>query len=93
MKDQKTLTIAEYELIINFHEEDGIFIAQCSDWEDCYAQGNTLEDAISEITYVASSLIELYNEEGLKIPLKLKNTTKKSITNISLTFPLIVSTN
>lgn len=93
MKNKKTLSIAEYELPITIHEEDGAFIAKCNKWKDCYAQGNSLEEAINEIAYVASSLIELYNEEGLKIPLKLKNTSEKPSSNITLTFPLVVSTN
>lgn len=91
MKDNKTLTIAEYELPIIIREEDGVFIAECSKWKDCYAQGNTLEEAINEISYVASSLIELYREEELKIPLKLKKSSERSSNNINLTFPLIVS--
>ena len=92
MKDRKTLSIAEYELPVTIHEEEGVFIAQCPKWADCFAQGDTLEEAINEISYVASSLIELYQEEELKIPLKLKNTSKKPSKNISFTFPLVVST-
>jgi len=55
MKGRKTLSIAEYELPVTIHEEEGAFIAQCPKWEDCYAQGDTLEEAINEIRYVASS--------------------------------------
>lgn len=88
----KSLTISEFELPVIFKEEDHSFIAKCPNWTDCYAQGDTLEEAINEISYVASSLIELYKEEGLKIPLKLKNTSNKSINNLSFTFPLIIST-
>lgn len=73
MKMQKKLTIAEYEFPIEINQEDSYFLAKCSKWDDCYAQGDSLEEAINEISYVASSLIELYKEEGLKIPLKLKN--------------------
>ena len=87
MKNKKILSIAEYELPITIHEEDGTFIAKCTKWQDCYAQGNSLEEAINEIAYVASSLIELYNEEGLKIPLKLKKTSQKPSSNITLSFP------
>ena len=91
MKDKKTLSIAEYELPVTIHMEDGVFIAQCPKWEDCYAQGNSLEEAINEISYVASSLIELYQEEDLKIPLNLKNYSEKPSNNIRFTFPLVVS--
>jgi predicted RNase H-like HicB family nuclease len=54
-------------------------------------QGETVEDVTNEISYVASSLIELYKEENKKIPLKLKNTTEKESKNFSLNIPLIVS--
>jgi predicted RNase H-like HicB family nuclease len=73
---QKTLTIQEYELPITLQEEAGAYIATCPLWQDAYAQGDTIEEAISEISSVASSLIELYQEEGMPIPLKLKSATK-----------------
>lgn len=68
--NKKTVDIQEYELPIMINEEtEGGFTASCPLWEDCYAQGETIEEAISEISYVASSLIVLYQEEELKIPL------------------------
>lgn len=92
--NKKTLDIQEYELPITIQEEkEGGFTASCSLWKDCYAQGETIEEAISEISYVASSLIELYNEEGLKIPLKLKKTEKNQGREFNINFPLIVSVN
>ena len=91
MKNIKTLSIHEYELPVVINKEDNFFIATCPKWTDCYAQGNTLEEAVGEISYVASSLIELYSEEGLKVPLKLKNISQKPVSNIRLTFPLVVS--
>ncbi|PIZ66078.1 hypothetical protein COU87_03870 [Candidatus Roizmanbacteria bacterium CG10_big_fil_rev_8_21_14_0_10_39_12] len=91
MKGKKTLSIAEYELPVTIREEEGVFIAQCPKWKDCFAQGNTLEEAINEISYVASSLIELYQEEDLKIPLKLKKSSEKPSDDMSFTFPLVVS--
>ena len=51
----------------------------------------TIEEAINEIAYVASSLIELYKEEGMPIPLKLKSTTKKEPYGFTVNVPLIVS--
>ena len=62
MKKSKTLNVQEYELPITIQEEKGGFSASCSVWKDCYAQGETLEETINEISYVASSLIELYRE-------------------------------
>ena len=92
--NKKTLDIQEYELPITILEEkEGGFTASCSMWKDCYAQGETIEEAISEISYVASTLIELYNEEELKIPLKLKKTEKNQGREFNINFPLIVSVN
>jgi predicted RNase H-like HicB family nuclease len=88
---QKTLTIQEYELPITIQEEDGAYIASCSAWQDCYAQGDSIEEAVNEVSYVASSLIELYKEEGMTIPLKLKSTSKKEPKGFTVNFPLIVS--
>lgn len=89
---KKTLDIQEYALPITIQEEKkGGFTATCSVWKDCFAQGDTVEEAINEISYVASGLIELYNEENLKIPLTLKKTEKNKGTTIDLNFPLIVS--
>ncbi|MGH7203829.1 MAG: type II toxin-antitoxin system HicB family antitoxin [Candidatus Levyibacteriota bacterium] len=94
MNNNKRLDIQEYELPITIIEEkEGGFSASCSTWEDCYAQGETIEDVINEISYVASSLIELYKEEDKKIPLKLKNTTQRESKGFSLNLPLIVSIN
>jgi predicted RNase H-like HicB family nuclease len=92
MDKNKKLHIQEYELPITIVEEkEGGFTASCSTWQDCYAQGETVEEVINEISYVASSLIELYKEEDKKIPLKLKNTTEKESKSFSLNIPLIVS--
>ena len=91
MDKNKNINVQEYELPITLHEEDKGFIATCSVWQDCYAQGETLEEAINEMSYVASSLIELYKEEGIKIPLKLKNTSDKKTAGFNISIPVIVS--
>ncbi len=92
MNKNKSITIQEYELPITLNEEkDGGFVATCLLWKDCYAQGDTIEEAINEISYVASTLIELYKEEGMKIPLKVKRSEQKEKKGFTLTFPLIVS--
>jgi len=89
---QALLAIQEYDFPIALHEqEEGGFVATCPVWDACYAQGETIEEAINEIAYVASSLIELYREEGMPIPLKLKSTTKKEPNGFTFNFPLIVS--
>jgi len=63
-------------------------LAASTVWADCYAQGDSVDEAVLEATAVAQSLIELYKEEGLKIPLKI---TKEGITSSSITVPVIVS--
>lgn len=94
MKKTKTLHIKEYKLPITIHKEkDGGFSAKCTIWKNCYAQGDTLEEVITEISYVASSLIELYKEEGIKIPLKLKKESSQKEDDFEIDIPLIVSTN
>jgi predicted RNase H-like HicB family nuclease len=89
--ENKTITIQEYELPIKVEKEEGGYFATCPIWQDCYAQGDTVEEAISEISEVAMGLIELYQEENMTVPLKLKSTTKKEHKSFGLTFPLIVS--
>lgn len=94
MKKNKTLNIQEYELPIIIQEEkEGGFTATCSLWKDCFAQGETIEEVINEISYAASSLIELYKEEGLRIPLKLKKESQKETKGFAFNIPLIISTN
>lgn len=91
---KKTIDIQEYELPITIQEEkEGGFTAVCSLWEDCYAQGDSVEEVINEISYVASSLVELYKEEDMEIPLKLKKTEKNQSRGFSLNIPLIVAVN
>ena len=81
--------VFEYELPIKIEpQKKGGFVATSPIWMDCYAQGDTIDEVVLEITAVAQSLIELYKEEGLKIPLKLQN--KEGIAN-SFTVPIIVA--
>lgn len=87
----KIITLQEYDLPIIIHEEEQGFVATCPIWHDCYAQGDTIEDVINEIAQVASSLIELYKEEDMPIPLTLKNTMQKQPSEFSVSFPVIVS--
>jgi hypothetical protein len=51
-------------------------------WKDCYAQTDTLEEAITEISSVASSLIEPYLEENKPILLKIVQHISCAITPI-----------
>ena len=81
--------VAEYELPIKIQpQKSGGFVVTCPVWPDCYAQGDTIEEATLEITAVAQSLIELHKEEDLKIPLK---PLKSGRVDSSLYLPVIVS--
>ncbi len=81
--------VFEYELPIKIEsQKTGGFVVTCPIWSDCFAQGDSIDEAILEITAVAQSLIELYKEEDLKIPLKVK--TGKTLAN-PRSIPVIVS--
>jgi len=81
--------VFEYELPIKVEsQKGGGYVVICPKWSDCYAQGDTIDEAILEITAVAQSLIELYKEEGLQIPLKIQK--EKAATNL-FTVPVIVA--
>ena len=81
--------VFEYELPIKIEQQkDGGFVATSPSWKDCYAQGDSIDETILEVTAVAQSLIVLYKEEGLTIPLK----TLKEIKVLNpITVPIIVS--
>lgn len=86
---QKTTKVLEYELPVKITpQKDGGFVVTCPVWSDCFAQGDTIDEAILEITGVAQSLIELYKEEGFSIPLKIQH--KKGLAN-PLSVPVIVA--
>lgn len=71
---KKSLKVAQYELPFKIEpQKGGGFIAVCPIWSDCYAQGDSVDEVVLEITSVAQSLIDLYKEESLTIPLKIKN--------------------
>ena len=79
MAKAKKLQIFEYELTVKVEKDSsGGFVAKSPAWSDCYAQGDTIDEVTNEIASVAASLIELYKEEGMKIPLKKKVTSKKT---------------
>lgn len=86
---RQTKKVLEYKLPVEIKpQKDGGFVAICPDWSDCYAQGDTVDEAILEITAVAQSLIELYKEERLGIPLKLQK--ENGLANL-FTIPVIVT--
>ena len=86
---KQTEKVLEYELPIKIEpQKEGGFVVRCPIWSDCYSQGETVDEAVLEITAVAQSLIELYKEEELKVPLKLQ---KEKKVNNPLSVPIIVA--
>lgn len=86
---KQTKRVLEYKLPVEIKpQKEGGFVAVCPNWPDCFAQGDTVDETILEITAVAQSLIELYREEGLVVPLKLQK--EKGIVNF-FTVPVIVT--
>lgn len=79
MAKQKRLQVFEYELPVKVEKDpSGGFVAKSPIWSDCYAQGDSIDEVTNEIASVAASLIELYKEEGMRIPLKKKATNKNT---------------
>ena len=80
--------VLEYELPIKVTpQKEGGYVATSPYWKDCYAQGETVDEAILEITAVAQSLIELYKEENIKVP--LRHSTERSVSK-GFSIPVIV---
>lgn len=88
----KTLArVFEYELPVRVSKANSQFFAECPVWDDCYAQGDTVEDVINEIVAVAASLIGLYQEEELEIPLKKSPRVKVIQQQTTVKVPVLVS--
>lgn len=86
---KRSTKVFEYGLPIKIEpQKEGGYVVTCPLWKDCYAQSDTIDDAVLEITAVAQSLIELYKEEGFKIPLKMQQ--EKRPAN-AFTVPVIVA--
>ena len=79
MARPKKLQVLEYELPVSVEKDtSGGYVAKSPAWGDCYAQGDSIDEVTNEIAGVAASLIELYKEEGMKIPLTKKVTRKRT---------------
>lgn len=86
----KNTKVYEYELPIKIEpQEGGGFLAFSPKWKDCYAQGDTVDEAVLEITAVAQSLIELYREEGMVIPLNLQS--ERTVGKEYFNLPILIS--
>lgn len=87
---EKKTKVLQYELPIKVVPEKGGFYALCPIWKDCYAQGDTIDEVVQEAVAVASSLIEIYEEEDLKIPLKLSSKEEVSSKGALFKMPVLV---
>ncbi len=86
------MLVKTYELPIDIVQEGDSFLATCPAWSDCYAQGTTIDDATSEIIAVAATLIELYQEEGLRIPLTQEQSAQTGEkTKLSFSVPIFAA--
>ena len=86
---RKNTIVNQYDLPIEIKKEGKWYLASCPDWGACYAQARSVEEAISEITAVAKTLIEIHNEKNLEIPLRLVKTADNTKT-IKFRSPLLV---
>lgn len=90
---QTTTSIDKFQLPIEIKKEGDYFLANCPVWTDCYAQALSIEEVVAEITSVAKTLIDLYREEGLTIPLKrLEGKTLTKNDKFSLDVPVFAHT-
>ena len=73
MVPQGEKKIVEYEFPVELEpQKEGGFLARCPIWSDCYAFGDTLEEAVQNMNITAQKVIKQYQEKGLKIPFKVK---------------------
>jgi predicted RNase H-like HicB family nuclease len=73
----------QYTLPLEITGDAGGYVAVCPVWKDCFAQGDSIEATLYEAKQVAISLIELYEEEKMQIPLK-KVLSKKTPSRFSI---------
>lgn len=89
IKQIAATTIDKFQLPIEITREGDYFLANCPIWTDCYAQALSIEEVVAEITSVAKTLIDLYREEELTIPLKrLEGKTVAENDKLSLDVPV-----
>ncbi len=50
---KKTISVRQYQLPLNISRDGVGFVASCLQWSDCYAQGDTIDEVISEVQAVA----------------------------------------
>lgn len=73
---RKNAIVNQYELPVEITKDGSYYIALCPVWSDCYAQGRSVENAIEAISGVARTLIDIYDEEGKRVPLKKQSPSR-----------------
>ena len=58
----------KYEIIIYWSEADKIFVAEMPELNGCIAHGDTQDEALREINFVAEQWLQVANEKGWQIP-------------------------
>lgn len=58
----------KYEIIIYWSQEDEVFIAEAPELAGCMADGNTYQEALSNIETIIDEWVETALEKGRKIP-------------------------
>jgi predicted RNase H-like HicB family nuclease len=54
--------------VLIYPGEDGYWVAECPSLPGCISQGNTKEEAISNIREAISGYIKALEEDGLPVP-------------------------
>ena len=58
----------KYEVVINWSDEDGVFIAEAPELPYCLAHGDTPQAALAELAVAMDLYIETLRETGEPIP-------------------------
>lgn len=66
MREIKATTYS-FSVIVE-KDEDGFFVADCPDLQGCHTQGNTLEEAITNIRDAIKLHLKILKEEKQEIP-------------------------
>lgn len=85
---KKVTQVNQYELPVEVKKDRDYFVASCPSWSDCYAQGHSLESAVDAVSEVAKELINIYDQENKKVPLKLKR-QNRSETNFKFDLSIL----
>ena len=66
----------KYSFVIQYDEDNKIYIASVPELQGCMAHGDTPEDAIREVRIVMAMWLEVAEEKGLEIPKPLTQNSK-----------------